>query len=205
MKLHMIEFNVYIFITIISSYNYPAALWFRIFKFSLWQIWTILWCWRRVLRVSWMERKTNISIIENIKPEWTLESRVAKAALSYFGHVVRAGGMEDDVMLGRMNGARKRGRTRQRWVDTLKGYASGATISDMKRDARERAGWRGATTAVARGRMRLDGTRWQGEIWTNIIIIFLIQWNAHAKLWKLHPVSCVPSLQCMSHLSRSLH
>ena len=69
--------------------------------------------------------------------------------------------MEDDVMLGRMNGAGKRGRPRQRWVDTLKGYASGATISDMRRDARERerAGWRGATTAVARGRMRLDGTR----------------------------------------------
>ena len=50
-----------------------------------------LWFWRRVLRVSWMERKTNMSIIENIKPEWTLESRVTKAALSYFGHVVRAG------------------------------------------------------------------------------------------------------------------
>ena len=44
-----------------------------------------LWCWRRVLRVSWMERKTNIWIIENIKPEWTLESMVPKAALSYFG------------------------------------------------------------------------------------------------------------------------
>ena len=53
--------------------------------------------------MTWMERKTNIRIIENIKP---LESRVTKAA-SYFGHVVRAGGMEDDVMLGRMNGARK--------------------------------------------------------------------------------------------------
>ena len=120
-----------------------------------------LWCWRRVglLRVSWMERKTNISLIESIKPEWTLESRVAKAALSYFGHVVRAGGMEDDVMLGRMNGTRKRGRPRQRWVDTLKGYAIGATVSNMRRHARDRAGWRGATTVVASGRMRLDGTR----------------------------------------------
>ena len=89
-----------------------------------------------------MERKTNISIIDSIKPEWTLESRVTKAALSYFGHVVRAGGMEDDMMLGIMNanGARKRGRPRQRWVDILKGYASGATISNMRRDARERAG-----------------------------------------------------------------
>ena len=113
-----------------------------------------LWCWRRVLRVSWMERKTNIWIIENIKPVWTLESR---AALSYFGHVARAGAMEDGVMLGRMNGARKRGRPRQRWLDTLKEYANGATISNMRRDARNRAGWRGAATAVARGRMRLDG------------------------------------------------
>ena len=118
-----------------------------------------LWCWRRVLRVSWMERKTNISIIENIKPEWTLESRVPKAALSYFGHVLREGGMEDDMMLGRMNGARKRGRPRQRWLDTLKGYASGATISKMRRDARDREGWRGAATAVNKGRIRLDGTR----------------------------------------------
>ena len=131
-----------------------------------------LWCWGRVLRVSWMERKTNISIIENIKPEWTLESRVTKAALSYFGHVVRAGGMEDDVMLGRMNGARKRGRPRQIWLDTLKGYASGATISNMSRDARDRAGWRGATTAVARGRMRLDGTRWQDDL--SFIFCYLI-------------------------------
>ena len=115
-----------------------------------------LWCWRRVLRVSWMERKRNIWTIENVKPEWTLESRVPKAALSYFGHVVRAGGMEDGV---RMNGARRRGRPRQRWLDTLMGYSSGATISNMRRYARDRAGWRGAATAVDRRRMRLDGTR----------------------------------------------
>ena len=127
-----------------------------------------------------MERKTNISIIESIKPEWTLESRVTKAALSYFGHVVRAGGMEDDMMLGRMNGARKRGRPRQRWLDTLKGYASGTTIDNMRRDARDRAGWRGDTTAVARGRMRLDGsgrhkvTRWQ-LIWRYLQLNWRIQ------------------------------
>ena len=103
-----------------------------------------------------MEGKTNIWIIENIKPEWTLESRVPKAALSYyFGHVVRAGGMEDDVMLGRMNRTRRGGR----WLDTLMGYLSGATISNMRRYAKYRAGWRGAATDVARSRMRLDGTR----------------------------------------------
>ena len=89
---------------------------------------------------------------------------MTKAALSYFGHVVRARGMEDDVMLGIMNGARKRGRPRQRLLDTLKGYSSGATISKMRREARDRAGWRGA-----RGRMRLDGTRRQGTIKIQLI------------------------------------
>ena len=83
---------------------------------------------------------------------------MTKAASSYFGHVVRAGGMEDDVMLGRMNGVRRRGRLKQRWLDTLKRYSNGATISNMRRDASDRAGWRGAVAAVARGRMRLNGT-----------------------------------------------
>ena len=57
------------------------------------------------MRVSWMERKTNVRVLENIKPEWTLESRLAQAAFLYFGHVVREErGMENDVLLGEMNG-----------------------------------------------------------------------------------------------------
>ena len=63
-----------------------------------------------------------------------------------------------DARLGRMNGARKRGIPRQIWLDTIKGYASGATISNMRRDATDKAGWRGAATAVARGRLRLKVT-----------------------------------------------
>ena len=52
-----------------------------------------LWCWRRLLRVTWIDRKTHVWIIDNTKPEWTLESRIVKASLCYFGHVIRAGGM----------------------------------------------------------------------------------------------------------------
>ena len=118
-----------------------------------------LWCWRRVMRVSWMERKTNVWVLENVKPKWTLESRVIKAALSYFGHVVRKErGMENDVMLGGMRGKRRRGRPRTKWLDTIKDV-KGPSINIMRRDARERVEWRGATVAVARGRTRLDGTR----------------------------------------------
>ena len=91
-----------------------------------------LWCWRRVLRVSWMVRKTNImDHREHQTGIWTLESRAPKAALSYFGHVVRAGGMEDDVMLGGMHGARRRERTRQILLDTFNGYSGGPTISNI--------------------------------------------------------------------------
>ena len=118
-----------------------------------------LWCWRRVLRVSWMERKKHIDHREH---QTGMDTGVKgdKGCINLlWSRGERAGGMEDDVMLGKMNGARKRGRPRQRWLDTLKGYASGATISNMRRDARDRAGWRRAATAVARGWMRLDGTR----------------------------------------------
>lgn len=118
-----------------------------------------LWCWRRVLRVSWMKKKTNAWVLRIIKPEWTLESRVIKAALSYFGHVVRQdGGMENDVMLGGMSGKRRRGRPRSRWLDYLADI-KGASINSMRWDAKERAEWRKATAVVARGRTRLDGTR----------------------------------------------
>ena len=78
--------------------------------------------------------------------------------LSYFGHVVRAGGVENDVMIWRVSGGR-RGRPRQRWLDTLNKLFNGPTNNSMRWDARDRAGWRRAVTAVARGRMRLDGTR----------------------------------------------
>ena len=96
--------------------------------------------------------------MDNRKHQSGMDTGV-KGAKGYFGQVVRAAGMEDDVMLGRMNGARRRGRSRQRWLDTLIGYSGGATISNMRRYARDRAGWRGAATDVARSRMRLDGTR----------------------------------------------
>ena len=61
------------------------------------------------MRVSWVERKTNVWMLENIKPEWTLESRVAQAGLRYFGHVLsEERGMENDVMLWEMSGKRRR-------------------------------------------------------------------------------------------------
>ena len=96
--------------------------------------------------------KKYIWVLENIKPEWTLESRVTQAALTCFGHVVRAERrIENDVMLGEMSGKRRRGRPRTRWLDNVN------NINSMGWDARDRD--RSATAVVARSRTRLDGTR----------------------------------------------
>ena len=98
-------------------------------------------------------------MIGNIKPEWTLESRVADAALRYFGHVVREErGMENDVMLGEMSGKRRRGRPITRWLDNVNNI-KGPSINIMRWDARDRDKWRSASAVVARGRTQLDGTR----------------------------------------------
>ena len=90
---------------------------------------------------------------EIIKPEWTLESRVAQAALRYLGHyVVREEcGMENDVMLGEMSGMRRPGRPITRWLDNVNNI-KGPSINSMRWDARYRYRWRSATAVVARGR-----------------------------------------------------
>ena len=80
-----------------------------------------LWCWRRALRIPWTAKKKNEWLISTIKAQWTLESRVAKATLSYFGHVMRAeGGMEREVMMRQMEGKRRRGRPRRRWMNGVR-------------------------------------------------------------------------------------
>ena len=111
------------------------------------------------MRVSWMEGNPNVWVLENIKPEWTLESRVAQASLRYFGHVVaEERGMENDVMLGEMSGKRRRGRPRTRWLGNMN-TIKGPSINSMILEVTDRDRWRSATAVVARGRTRLDGTR----------------------------------------------
>ena len=117
----------------------------------------MLWCWRRLLRVTWTDRKTNVWVIDNIKPEWTLASMIVWASLCYFGHVIREGGMEYEVMVGRMGGYRSRGILRQRWLDSIKKNFYG-TIFNMIRASMYRRSWRAAVMDVARGRIRFDGT-----------------------------------------------
>ena len=79
-----------------------------------------LWCWRRLLRVPWTARRSNQSILKEISPEYSLEGLMLKLKLQYFGHLMgRTDTFEKTLMLGKIEGRRRRGRQRMRWLDGI--------------------------------------------------------------------------------------
>ena len=79
-----------------------------------------LWCWRRLLRVPWTARRSNESILKKINPGCSLEGLMLKMKLQYFGHLMRrADSLEKTLMLGTIEGRRRRGRQRMRWLDGI--------------------------------------------------------------------------------------
>ena len=81
-----------------------------------------LWCWRRLLRVPWTARRSNQSILKEISPECSLEGLMLKLKLQCFGHLMqRADSLEKTLMLGKIEGRRRRGWQRMRWLDDITG------------------------------------------------------------------------------------
>ena len=79
-----------------------------------------LWCWRRLLRVPWAARRSNQSILKEISPEYSLEGLMLKLKLQYFGYLMqRTDSFEKTQMLGKMEGGRRRGQERMRWLDGI--------------------------------------------------------------------------------------
>jgi len=80
-----------------------------------------LWTWRRILLVPWTEKRTNFSVLEDVKPKRSLEATIFRSKLRYFGHVMRAKGtLERDIMPGQVAGYRRQGKPRMRWLDSIK-------------------------------------------------------------------------------------
>jgi hypothetical protein len=80
-----------------------------------------LWKWKRILRVPWTEKRTNLSVLEGVKPKKSLEATILRLKLHYFGHVMRAKrSLERDIMLGQVEGHRKQGKPWMRWLDSIK-------------------------------------------------------------------------------------
>ena len=79
-----------------------------------------LWCWRRLLRVPWIARRSNQSILKEINPQYSLEGPMLKLKLQYFGHLMRrTDSLEKTLMLGKIEGGRRMGRQRMRWLDGI--------------------------------------------------------------------------------------
>ena len=79
-----------------------------------------LWCWRRLLRIPWIARRSSQSILKEINPEYSLEGLMLKLKLQYFGHLMqRADSLEKTLVLGKIEGRRRRGRQRMRLLDGI--------------------------------------------------------------------------------------